>query len=387
MQYAYSSSTASSCISYNSFARVITISCGSAGLSDIHNKFDHDSILSEEDNNVWLLNASLVIAKGAAFHIDSVDTKWLKLISDGTNLYGIRVHGSLRIDSVKITSWNPITNSYSTTSGTPEHPGLARPFIRIEKDATVPTNITNSEIAYLGYGGKALGLSNRGAGVDGISYYGGDGSVLSGNNIHDNWFGFYSDRVSGLILENNKVYNNNWYGFDPHTGTHDMIIRDNIVHDNGAIGIICSLNCYNVTIENNEVYHNGQSGIMFSRNISDSIARNNFVHNEVKGIFISKSHNNKIVNNTVSDSQDGIFVKFGSSKNEINGNSIINPALHGIYVNSSSSGNRFYSNILKNSMRYGIYAEDPTSVDNMFFNNQLIKSSYAINSHDKILTK
>jgi parallel beta-helix repeat protein len=394
VQQAYASTTASSsssCISYNSLARVITISCGSTDLTDIHNKLDHDSILSKQsdevDNNVWLLNASLVISKGAAFHIDSTDTKWLKLISDGTNLSGIRVHGSLRIDSVKITSWNPITNSYSTTSGTPEHPGLPRPFIRVEKDATVPTNITNSEIAYLGYGGKALGLSHRGAGVDGVAYYGGDGSILRGNNIHDNWFGFYSDGVGGLLLENNKVYNNNFYGFDPHTGSHEMIIRNNKVHDNGSIGIICSLNCYNVTIENNEVYHNGQSGIMFSRNMSNSIVRNNNVHNEVKGIFISQSHNNKIDNNTVSDSEDGILVKFGSSRNMIDENTIINSKLHGIFVNSSSSENRFYSNIVKNSVHYGIYAEDPASVNNVFYNNQLINSSYAINPHNKIYAK
>jgi hypothetical protein len=58
------------------------------------------------------------------------------------------------------------------------------------------------------------------------------------------------------------------YGFDPHSGTHDMIITNNTVHDHGAMGIICSQDCYNITIEGNEVYKSAGSGIMFSRNMS-----------------------------------------------------------------------------------------------------------------------
>jgi hypothetical protein len=62
---------------------------------------------------VWFLNVNLVIAKGATFPIDSTDTKWLKISSKVTHgigsdkiapAYIIDVHGSLKIDSVKITS-------------------------------------------------------------------------------------------------------------------------------------------------------------------------------------------------------------------------------------------------------------------------------------------
>ena len=46
------------------------------------------------------------------------DTKWLKIIADGTNAYPITVLGALKIDSVKVTSWNPKTNNYATSNGT-----------------------------------------------------------------------------------------------------------------------------------------------------------------------------------------------------------------------------------------------------------------------------
>ncbi|MDQ6666840.1 MAG: right-handed parallel beta-helix repeat-containing protein, partial [Thermoproteota archaeon] len=86
-------------------------------------------------------------------------------------------------------------------------------------------------------------------------------------------------------------------------------------YDNGAQGIICSLNCYSILIEDNQLYRNGKAAIMFSRNMSNSIARNNIISNEIDGILVSQSNNNKIYNNTISNSQYGINVIVGSSGN------------------------------------------------------------------------
>ena len=370
-----------SCINYNPSTRTITVSCSSARLTDVDNKIhDRDILAMQSPAGVWFLNANLVITKGATFHIDYTDTKWLKISSEQAITtthrraiatsptaalpYNIDVHGGLKINSVKITSWDPSTNNYAITNGSREpvppgtkgatpngyiiHYGAPRGFIKIEHDATGTTDITNSEIAYLGY--ESGSTSDIGSG--GLNYYGADGSVIRGNNIHDLYFGFYSSGVGNMFIENNQVYHNANYGLDPHTGTHDVIIRHNIVHDNGAQGIICSLNCYNVLIENNQIYNNGKAGIMFSRNMSNSVARNNIISNEVNGILVSQSHYNKIYNNTISDSQYGINVVF------------------------RSSGNTFYSNLIKNSSHYGIDSQDPTlnNSKNTFYNNQLINS-------------
>ena len=71
------------CINYNPSKRTITVSCGSpARLSDVYNEFHDGSLLAKQSPaGVWFLNANLVIAKGATFHIDSTDTKWLKISS------------------------------------------------------------------------------------------------------------------------------------------------------------------------------------------------------------------------------------------------------------------------------------------------------------------
>ena len=362
------------CINYNPSTRTITVSCSSpARLTDIDNKLKDTTVLAKQSpNGIWYLRANMVIAKGATFNIDSTDTRWLKISSEqaiaGASRhtsalpYNIDVHGSLKINSVKITSWDPTTNNYAITNGSREavppgtkgattngyiiHFGAPRSFIKIEHDATGATDIANSEIAYLGYESG----STSAVGSGGLNYYGANGSVIRGNNIHDLYFGFYSSGVSGFIIENNQIYHNANYGVDPHTGTHDMIIRKNKVHDNGAQGIICSLNCYNILIEDNQLYRNGKAAIMFSRNMSNSIARNNIISNEVDGILVSQSVNNRIYNNTISNSQYGINVIFGSSANTFYSN-VIKNCLHGIYsqATSNNGNNTFYNNQLINS--------------------------------------
>ena len=344
-----------SCITYDSTENVIRIDCEHANLTGVYDQLQDQDLLHKEvgngngnDNGVWVLNTGLVIEEGATLYINSTDTSWLKIIADGENAYPIVVSGSLKIDSVKITSWNPNTNDYTLTedsdrNGDDTMIGTPRPYVTVEEGATGTTDIINSEIAYLGY------EAGYGEGRTGLRYEGGDGSIIKRNNIHDMWFALYTKDVGGLVVEDNHVYNNGHYGLDPHTGTHDMIIRNNTVHDNGSTGIICSLDCYNIIIENNKVYNNTKWAIMFSRNMSDSVARNNIVSNELRGIIVSESHDNEIYNNTVSSSGSGIEVDQDSYDNTIYDNVMIDipdPSDALSIENGAAGQNTFRSNIL-----------------------------------------
>ena len=257
--------------------------------ANVSNQINDTSILDKETTDgVWVFNAGIIIEPNAKLVIDEWDTRWLKILAGGTgsenagnggnsdddttddggeeagSVHAIRVHRRLNINSVKITSWDPAVNGYIRFESDIlpgreyEHTGIdaiPRPYIRVEDDATGTTNITNSEIAYLGY--------ECGGGCSGISYYGDNGddidngddgdivasgtgtpqqgiSIIKGNHIHHNRFGFYSVGIGNMVIENNHVHHNFMYGFDPHTGTHDMIIRNNTIHDHGAMGIICS---------------------------------------------------------------------------------------------------------------------------------------------------
>jgi mannuronan 5-epimerase len=316
-----SSNNASGCVTFNSEERMITVTCKTTDLTQIDSALRDPDVLHRDANieKGWILNAGITVAQNAILYINSSDTLWLKILGDGETDYPILVSGGLKIDSTKISSWNPNTNNYTSSldshrEGEDVQLGTPRPYIVVNDDATGTTDITNSELVSLGY------ESGYGGGRTGLRYEGGDGSLVKGNNIHDMYFGFYSKGVGGIKIEDNFVQNNIHYGLDPHTGTHDMTIRNNTVHDNGSIGIICSLDCYNITVENNTVYNNTKMGIMLSRNMTDSIVRNNNVSNEDRGIVISESSNNEIYNNTVSKSGSGIDLDEDSSDNTIHNN-------------------------------------------------------------------
>jgi mannuronan 5-epimerase len=374
--FSSSSSSSSECITYNPEEKVITITCKSATLTDVNNKLKDPNILHKEaTNGVWLLNAGIIIEQDATLYINSTDISWLKIAADGETVYGIHVMGGLRIDSVKISSWNPNTNDYEKfevekEDGAKEadYAKKPRPFITVDEKSTSSTEITNSEIAYLGY------LSDGNYGY-GITFYGGNKNLLAGNNIHHNFRGFYSEELGGdMVIEDNYIHTNYQYGLDPHTGTHDMIIRNNTVYDNGAIGIICSLDCYNITIENNEVFNNFGYGIMFSRNMYDSIARNNYVHNETNCISVNtQSHNNEVYNNRVSECENGIDFRNEANNNNIHHNVIIESE-KGIKVHSGVYSNTFHYNTITNPKEIGISVEDPETKDNRFDNNHVIDS-------------
>ena len=106
------------CIKYDNVKRMIIISCKSSTLTDVSNKINNYAILDKQPNGVWLLNSNITINPGASLTIDPKDTTWLKIISDEKTLaYGIHIKGSLKIDSVKVTSWNPQTNNFAMSYG------------------------------------------------------------------------------------------------------------------------------------------------------------------------------------------------------------------------------------------------------------------------------
>ena len=92
------------------------MNCKHANLTDVYQQVEDPDLLHKEtDNGVWLLNAGIVIEEDATLYVNSTDTSWLKIVADGETAYPIQVSGSLKIDSVKITSWNPNTNDYGLT--------------------------------------------------------------------------------------------------------------------------------------------------------------------------------------------------------------------------------------------------------------------------------
>lgn len=374
------------CVSYDSEENKIRINCKYTNLTGIYDQLRDPNLLHKETiDGVWLLNAGIVIENDATLYINSTDTSWLKIVADGETAHAIQVLGSLKIDSVKITSWNPEKNNYIKFRLDNMEPTAAAELLDINKsprphifidNATGTTHITNSELAYLGY-------DCNNSKCHGLVFHQSTGNIIKGNNIHHNNRGFYSSGLGETIIENNHVHKNYEYGIDPHTATHDLIIRNNTAHDNGGIGIICSLDCYNMIMENNRVYNNVIAGIMITRNTHDSVIRDNIISNENTGISIPESYNNGIYNNTLLDVKNGIDIKKNSAENFI-ANNIIKRALnYGFRVTEDTSGNILDSNTIidapknraiLNQAQIEEDEEDKEEKNNVFIANKIINS-------------
>ena len=192
------------------------------------------------------------------------------------------------------------------------------------------------------------------------------------------YYGFYSERIGNITIENNTVHSDIKYGLDPHTLTHDMIIRNNTVHSNGHIGIICSLDCKNITIEGNTVYNNTKAGIMLSKNVQDSIVKDNEIQGENTGISVSESSKDEVHGNVIRNSTYGIQVKLNSLNNIIENNYIDYSDKCGVQVSDKSSSNIIISNSILNPAKSAICLfEGPTT--NAIKNNTVDASgSYAV---------
>jgi parallel beta-helix repeat protein len=352
------------CISYDQSSSSIIVRCNASKILDIYNILKgRPNTISKENvsSKVWILNANLVIENGATLYINSTDTSWLKINSTDGIAHGIVAHGNLVIDSVKITSWDVSKHDYATTDdiGT-----IPRSYILV-KQGTGTTNISNSEIAYLGY------LHEDSFG---LVYNSGAGSTILNNKIHDLLYGFYSKSKNAynITIKNNEIYRNGFYGIDPHIDSRNLIISNNKIYGNGKHGIVCSANCYNIVIESNRVFNNVNDGIVLNDNVSHSTVRNNVVYNNRDNQIVLQNlaNYNYIYLNSVKGGRTGIRIS-ESSNNTIQNNSILDPSQYGIHLLRSASENIIASNNVSGASSYSLFIQDPQTDDNIFRNNYL----------------
>jgi parallel beta-helix repeat protein len=355
----------SACITYHSSDRTIRISCNSANLTDISNAIKNSKILKKESSNkIWLLKANLEVENRSKLYINSTDTSWLKIDSSRGKAYRIQAKGDLLIDSVKITSWDTTKKDYARSNSTGT---LPRSYILVNHGDGM-TNITNSEIAYLGYQhGSSFGLT----------YYTGAGSIIKNNKIHDLWYGFYSNdkTAHNITIQNNEFYNNSLHAMGLQSGTHYMNISNNTVHNNGRQGITCFADCYNIVIDSNKLFNNAGGEIMLKKNVSNSIIKNNIVNGN-KGDIISihtSSHNNEVSHNNIRGGEYGIRITHNSSNNTVYKNIITNSSRDGIFVYSGASKNIIDFNTINNA-GYALFIQGQNTSNNIFRNNYLLNS-------------
>ncbi|GAA0901963.1 right-handed parallel beta-helix repeat-containing protein [Pseudonocardia zijingensis] len=321
-----------------------------------------DNVLRETGEGEWELRADIAVATGASLRIAAPEVRWLKLVSDGDKFASLKPSGPdavLDVEGTCITSWDVGANAADTNLDDGRGYLLARDGAQM--------NIDNAELRFLGNGTvESYGLSWRTEGTTG---------KITNSDVSHNYFGLYSYEVGGLVITDNEFHDNQLYGVDPHTGSHNLTIERNVVHDNGKHGIILAEDCVDSVIRDNTVYRNNHHGIvLYLRSDRNTIEGNDTFANASQGININESNDNVIRDNRVYDNNEaGIGITQTSENNAIEGNQSRGNKQDGVRVVSESSRTTVRANTVGENGRYGVYVDvdgDVDIADNTIFANR-----------------
>ncbi|MCE7983623.1 MAG: hypothetical protein DYG89_20815 [Caldilinea sp. CFX5] len=411
----YTSATNTLTLGKTNSSQAATESITIPGLAALLASKNWNDLLVDQGSQTWLLKANLVIERSARLEATSATIKGLRLDSQPAAFITIIAErgGHLLIDGITVSSWDSQANAVDTTVANGRSYLLALEGGRMD--------ILNSDVAYLGWqSGEPSGLSWRKRYKADDPTTGATGR-LEDSKIHHNYFGMYSYEAYGLKILRNEVYDNIYYGIDPHDASQGFEVAYNKVYRNGTHGIIFSRLCENNTIHHNEVYNNGQHGIMLDRGTNNNVVYENLVYGNQDGIAIFQSSNNTIRNNTLRqnlrgirinatfDSDDvydgisannqildnliedsteqGIYLYARADRNLFRGNRILRSGLQGFYI--KSGGNRLENNIISNggvgvTIAGGEYRDNPPqalpALDPSGDNNVIISTTITSNS-------
>src|ERR687890_806842 len=353
------------CVNYDNRTMTINICGGKMNMTALHSIINNSKILNQTSPKNWFLNSNILIAKGATLFVNSTDTDWLKINSTAGTAYSIATKGNLVIDNTKISSWN-FTNKSDTLLNSKTEP---RSYLLVPRDGTGHMNITNSNLSYLGYASRND--------TWGISYYSGDGSIISNNSFSFNYRGFHvSGDASDIIFANNTINNSYQDGLVAHINSTNLQIYNNTIYNNTNHGIFCSESCENILVKDNLIYDNTGNGIFLNKSTVNSEIKNNTLYDNGRfGITLSSSSKNVIANNTINRNLIGVIVTQSSRDNVTEQNRINYSLLNGISLDENSNNNMFVNNTITESFGNGIYVQGKGTSNNSFSENNVTKGS------------
>lgn len=324
---------------------------------------NNPALLQNQGGGAWLLKANMTVQQTARLEATHATLSWLRI--DSTPVISPSYHrlyadgGHLLIQGIQVTSWNASTNSVDTNYAD------GRSFLVAKHGGRM--DVLNAEVSHLGWApGEPSGLSWHRRATDSEPATGPTGSILN-SNIHDNYFGQYSNEGYGLVVKNSEFHHNVVYGFDPHDYSTGFEVAYNRVYNNGKHGIIFSRGCINNWIHHNEVYGNAEHGIMLDRGSNSNTISDNLVYGNRDGIAIFQSSDNLVQGNVSRDNERGVRINATfdpddpfdgiSTNNMVISNTIVNNSQYGVYLYQRADENTIENNLVSGNVANGVYVK------------------------------
>ncbi len=149
----------------------------------------------------------------------------------------------------------------------------------------------------------------------------GPGSRVQNCDIHHNGQMGIGGSGNDILIEHNRIWSNNIYGFDPNweaggakiAESDGVVYRGNHVYDNNGPGLWCDIDCRNVIYEDNVIENNQWMGIHHEISFR-AVIRNNVVRHNGSGkrswfwgadIDVAASQDVEVTGNKVAVSSGG----------------------------------------------------------------------------------
>jgi hypothetical protein len=142
----------------------------------------------------------------------------------------------------------------------------------------------------------------------------GTGSRIRNCDVHHNGQIGINGNGNDILIEGNRIWSNNMYGFDPDweaggvkvAESDGVTFRGNHVFDNNGPGLWCDIECRNVVYEDNVVENSEHAGIFHEISFNAMIRRNVVRHSARgrgglwdAGILVAASQGVEVTGNTV----------------------------------------------------------------------------------------
>nr|QNO55949.1 hypothetical protein AGOHDPGA_00006 [Methanosarcinales archaeon ANME-1 ERB7] len=193
-------------------------------------------------------------------------------------------------------------------------------------------------------------------------------STVKNTEIYNNGWGgcsgIYLMNSSNIMLSNNTVHFNCWYGIELHDSWYNTIVN-NTVYKNDGDGIYLE-NSDNNSIRGNTIYDNAHRGIDLTTGSDNNTISNNLIYatrpRQLYGLELSASTNNSIIYNTVYDHEYyGIALQLAHN-NSVAHNKVYNNNDYGICLRYSNN-TLIYNNLFSNTDN--IYIKGSTNTWNI----------------------
>jgi len=188
-------------------------------------------------------------------------------------------------------------------------------------------------------------------------------SIITDNRISNGYHGILINNLSGHLIYDNEITNNNGNGVRLINSSSNNNISHNTItgnHNGIYLYISQSNDIYENKIQNNEGH-----GIFLNKTCHDArIKRNNVSNNNQNGIYLNDYSNLSIISNNeiYNNKESGIVLENCSVTTISNANTINGNANYGIMIVGSDNG--VYNNIISCNKKDGLYltADDNTTI-------------------------